>query len=112
VIYQKGQKIQDHRTIAKKYALGWFIPDLISSFPYFWISMFIDLSETQKFEIQFVMLVTIIRVFKVNPIIFKIEEQLTSTSAHNVILLSKLTGIIILLSHWTACGFYIISFMQ
>jgi hypothetical protein len=58
------------------------------------------------------MLMKTLRILKLDLIIGRMMDRLTSTSIANALLLLKLSVLIILLSHWTACGFYLVSYAE
>jgi hypothetical protein len=58
------------------------------------------------------MLLKMLRILKLDLIADRMTDRLTSNSVANLLLLVKLSILAILLSHWTACGFYLVSYNE
>ena len=121
--YQDGTLIFRHKAIAIDYLKGWFIVDIIASFPYQWTSSYASSSPDTDDKyyprspfseplnlLRFVNLLQGVRVFKLIRIMEKLMVYMDFKPLINgVISLIKLFLMIFYLSHWCACGWHLIA---
>lgn len=117
--YRKGQLITSHSAIAKRYLTTWFIPDVVSAFPYDWLLQEPLQSPTSSARApslvrlakigRLLRSLRLIRIAKVRGYIIRIQEKLVHTRLAIVFTAGYLLGIMLGVAHWVACGFFYVS---
>ena len=116
---KKGQIIMDRKMIFVHYLKGWFILDLISSFPYDWVISGKVVSKanyytnyqyskaTQLLKIVRVTkifgLIRLVKLMKVRHYVYRIEDYLNSEVLSSILTFVQLAFVIFLTAHWNAC---------
>jgi hypothetical protein len=115
---EKGILIMDRKKIFKKYVKTWFFIDMISSFPFSFITLGSDgtnsgavLQSTKLIRIlrlaKYARLLRLIRFLKVNKFLATIEELIVSESASVFLKFIKLAIELFFITHWVGCMLYI-----
>ncbi|CAD8128335.1 unnamed protein product [Paramecium sonneborni] len=123
--YKKGNFVSQRKQIALNYLKLWFWLDLISSFPYDdMISLFIDDQNSEQLQrntqiikimriIRFIKVIRLMRALKLKKIINQIEDSLLlDKTIISIISFFKICLIILSLSHWLACIWNGIRFIE
>ncbi|CAD8091652.1 unnamed protein product [Paramecium primaurelia] len=123
--YEGGYFVSQRRQIALNYLKLWFWLDLISSFPYDdMLSLFIDESNSQSLKrntqiikimriVRFIKVIRLMRALKLKKIINQIEDTLfQDKTIISIISFFKICLIILSLSHWLACIWNAIRFIE
>ncbi|CAD8171846.1 unnamed protein product [Paramecium octaurelia] len=123
--YEGGFFVSQRKQIALNYLKLWFWLDLISSFPYDDVlSLFIDESNTQSLKrntqiikimriVRFIKVIRLMRALKLKKIINQIEDTLfQDKTIISIISFFKICLIILSLSHWLACIWNAIRFIE
>ena len=120
--FSKGAFVTNRRLIAKHYLAFWFWADLVSTFPYSWLSgYFIEEPSNQSTSnatkivkliriFRFLRILRLIRLAKLKRILFKIEDFISSNVVAALFVFLRLIFLIFFLAHSTACVFYYVSF--
>jgi len=122
--YRDGNLVVLHKAIILQYLRSWFALDLVSSFPFTWLTspFYSDpesddvgaLQSTSKIfkivrALRFIKVVRIVRVVKVKKILDRMDYFIQYTAVINAILsLLKLSAVIFFVAHWCACIWYLI----
>jgi len=119
--YDKGLLVMERKRIAINYLKGWFWIDLIASFPYSWVISEEDDEEgsnpTEVLRLlrflRFIRLLRLLRIFKLKKIFGKLETYLDfSPAVFTIIGFIKLSFVILFISHWIACVFHFVAFLE
>ena len=116
VYVYEGDLVTNRRMIAKKYLKGWFIIDLLVTFPYQNIPGAPEKTITgakkdyydkiSKYS-KFVRIIRLLRVVKLKKIVKNWEEYIgNSLFVNGIINLLNLSMTILFLAHWCACIWY------
>jgi len=125
--YRDGNLVMQHKAIFLKYIQSWFVLDVISSFPFSWLTHPLYSTEDDEdaqtvkniqstsriFKIvralRFIKVVRVVRVVKLKKILDRLDYFVQYTAVINAILsLLKLSAVIFFLAHWCACIWYLI----
>ncbi|CAI2366607.1 unnamed protein product [Moneuplotes crassus] len=123
-IYSKGILVLQRHKIMINYATGWFILDVLASFPYSFIleSIFIQDSESSGLNslsqtpqllrllkvIRFLRILRLIRVLKIKRLVYKIEEYIVTDTLTLIMDSLKMLMVIFFMTHLMACTFYFV----
>ncbi|PIK50004.1 hyperpolarization-gated and cyclic nucleotide regulated channel [Apostichopus japonicus] len=119
LIATHDQVVLDRSNIVLHYAKGWFILDLLSSFPLDYIYFFVNgentLDATAKaFRVlrlaKVISLLRLLRLTRLMRYVSRLEEILNVEGA--VIRIVHLVLIVLLISHWNGCIQFLIPFYQ
>ncbi|GAB6088860.1 hypothetical protein JCM12856_04530 [Spirochaeta dissipatitropha] len=92
--------VRDKKLIARRYCRGWFLADLIASFPFFLLpgGTFLNLNRLARFARLF----RILRLFSRNSSINRLKQSKFNS---NVVRLAVMIFWLLLVAHFLACGF-------
>ena len=110
----KGQLMLQHGQIAKNYLKGWFLIDLVASFPF---DALVDETKANTADVgklgrlakifKLVRLFKLLRLFKLSRILSRLRQ---STQVNpNVLVLWKTLGVLACELHWAACGYWFLA---
>lgn len=121
--YELGIKVMKRKRIIINYLTGWFIFDIIASFPYQYTLELIfttnpdssmnSLSVAPKLLrmikiVKFLRILRLLRVLKLKRVLYKIDEYLITDQLSALFDGLKLLAVILLINHMMACIFYYI----
>jgi CRP-like cAMP-binding protein len=113
--YELGALVTTRKAIAKHYISGWFLIDILATFP---IELIIcgdmvcqgsNLSKSIKL-LRFSKMFRLVRLAKLNSIMFTIEDISSSNLLATVFLVLKLVMILFMMAHWLACFWLFVAF--
>ncbi|OQR87469.1 tetrameric potassium-selective cyclic nucleotide gated channel [Achlya hypogyna] len=109
--HKTGDVVADPRKIALRYIRGWFCFDVFAAFP--WNTVFTHYASSTSRVMQYPRLFRVIRLTRIAKILRVLEVQALIEFCEdkfnlnrNYIVVSKLLLSIVLVAHFTACGFY------
>ena len=120
-IYKKGMLVMQRHRIIWNYVSGWFVLDVLASFPYSLIiesflqndpnSNLSSLSSTPRLLrmlkiIRFLRILRLLRVLKLKKLIYKIEEYIVTDTLTLIMDSMKILLVIFFMTHLMACTFY------
>lgn len=113
--YELGALVINRKAIAKRYALSWLVFDAIATFPNELVicgEFSCDSSNLSKtFNLlRFFKMFRLVRLAKLNSILFTIEDTASSRMLAAVILVFKLVLILFFIAHWLACFWLFIAY--
>lgn len=118
--YTNGRLVSSRRAIIGKYIRTWLVWDLISTFPYNWLfeSPF-DVGSQHTLQASAIVRVVkigrllrslrLMRIAKVKSHFFRLQQKLVHSNLAFLLTSVSLLGIMGIIAHWVACGFYYIS---
>lgn len=118
--YKNGLLVSSRRAIICKYMRTWLVWDLISTFPYSWLfeSPF-DAGSQHTLQASAIVRVVkigrllrslrLMRIAKVKSHFFRLQQKLVHSKLAFLLTSVSLLGIMGIIAHWVACGFYYIS---
>lgn len=102
-----GAQVTDHKLIAKKYLLGWFTPDIVSSVPVDKLACLaasLDTSQSNLLRLlKIVRFMKMARLFKILRMFKKWETISGSSGVSTILRLSKFVCFMIFVSHLSGC---------
>lgn len=122
-IYVKGILVMRRHKIVWSYLTGWFVMDVLASFPYSLVfenlilkdnnSQLSSLSTTPRLLrmlkiIRFLRFLRLLRVFKLKRLLYKIEEYIVTDTLTLIMDSTKILLVIFFMTHLMACTFYFI----
>ena len=122
-IYIKGMLIMQRHKVIFNYLTGWFILDVLASFPYSLVlenilvgksnSGMSSLSKTPQLLrllkiIRFLRILRLLRVFKLKRLLYKVEEYIVTDTLTLIMDSLKILMVIFLMTHLMACTFYFV----
>ena len=123
--YSHGNIILTRCKISKRYLLGWFWIDAISTMPFNWFisGVFVDeqINSTSSNDFyqgtkliravrifRFLRILKLLRLTKLQRILIKVEDYIASTTLATVFVFIRLLSLVFFVAHWTACWWYFI----
>ena len=117
--YRSGELCTDRREIAGRYLKSWFVPDILSTFPYQWLlqSPF-DVSSSSNYKaptlIRVLKIFRLLRTFRILRLVklgrhFMLLQQKLSNELSLLITFCTILTVMGCIAHWAACGFYFTS---
>jgi len=117
--YRKGVLVTGRAAIGKEYLRTWFVPDLISAFPYDWlVNIPLTTSNSTTRAPTLIRIVKIgrllrsfrlIRLAKLRLHLLRIRERLMHSRLAILFTATYLLVVMLGVAHWIACGFFYIS---
>lgn len=124
--YSHGALILSRCKIIRRYLLGWFWIDAISTFPFNWFltGIFVDESLSSTTDnnniynsaklirvvriFRFLKILKLLRLTKLKRILIKVEDYIASSTLATVFVFIRLLSLVFFVAHWTACWWYFI----
>ena len=112
--FSKGVLIRKRRIIALKYLRGMFWFDMLSSFPYEWLTQTSNKSGLLKYLkiFRFFRIIKLLRLTRVKDILLMIETYIMNEFVSVTFEILKIGLFLSIFAHWIACTFYFISYIQ
>uniref|UniRef100_A0A0G4EYH9 Cyclic nucleotide-binding domain-containing protein n=1 Tax=Chromera velia CCMP2878 TaxID=1169474 RepID=A0A0G4EYH9_9ALVE len=124
--YEGANQVTDLKRIAIHYLMGWFLMDLVASFPYGWaLGDFGELDSSSASEnrdisrapqllriiriARIMRVLRLLRVLKLKKLIVRIEEYVDSEILMVILQFVRIVVIIFFIAHWIGCIFYLIA---
>jgi len=118
-----GRLVTDFRGIAKRYAKGWLLIDIVASFPWLRVMELVGSSGDQASNRADAMgmlkvlryakvarMVKVLRVLKLGSLIQIVEEKMVAVQSMTVAFqVLKMSVVMIIISHNVACGWYAVA---
>jgi hypothetical protein len=115
--YNQGHLISDPEKIIRNYMKGWFLIDVLASFPYSWAfpdtgSDGMRILRILRFS-RFFKVLRLLKVAKLKELFAKLEESSSSLFiASFMIRMTRVLLVLVLLAHFSACTWYFIAIQQ
>eukprot|EP01043_Picozoa_sp_COSAG02_P021990 COSAG02_NODE_1129_length_14415_cov_828.291911_7_plen_797_part_00 len=111
VLSSQGIVIIEPREVAKRYVRGWFVIDVLASFPFSYIVHFIDGGEDANSHkllkvLRLLRLMKLLRLVRIKRIMDRWEDEMYSTDG--LVMLFKLAFLVALCSHWLCCTWFFV----
>ena len=124
--YQKGNIVAKRRVIGKHYIQTWLFLDLVTVLPYDYIVAGIsgnsDSGSNLTYQapqmarifkmVNFIRFLRLIRLAKLKKLILVIEDYISSQSIATFVMVLKLIITAFFMAHWTACAWYLVSYLD
>jgi len=124
--YQKGNIVARRRVIGRHYIHSWLFLDLVTVLPYDYIVSGIsgNTESDQRLAYQapqmarifkmvtFIRFLRLIRLAKLKKLILVIEDYISSQFIATLVMVLKLMITAFFVAHWTACAWYLVSFLD
>ena len=124
--YQKGNIVAKRKLIGKHYIRFWLFFDLITVLPYDYIVEGISGGSNSDTKlpyqapqmariikmINFIRFIRLIRLAKLKKLILAIEDFISSQFIATVVMVLKLVITAFFMAHWTACAWYLVSYLD
>ena len=111
---EEGVETYHYKEAAWQYCTTWFLLDLISAMPLDFLDLLLDGEDASQLRalklLRLFRLIKIAKVIRASRIVKRFEAEMTIKYA--LLRLLKFGGVIMIVSHWNACGFYLISQMS
>lgn len=110
---EEGVETYHYKEAAWQYCTTWFLLDLISAMPLDFLDLLLDANGEDASQLRALKLLRLFRLIKIakviraSRIVKRFEAEMTIKYA--LLRLLKFGGVIMIVSHWNACGFYLIS---
>lgn len=112
--YEKdGRFVNNPNAIRSRYLATWFLPDLLSTFPWDTLALSIEVDKSKPHLLQLPRFIRLVRLFKLFRImrIMRLKQNFTKLEVklqlkYGYVRLASLMVTVLLIAHWFACLFY------